>query len=92
MDKFLTAFMTFLLDGFRDDLSWNVSKGRQLKLEGHVSQCVERMIDECSVIQRSFCCSCLSLAGFLANKSVHQLIRSSLAYEPIWVDLRLVFW
>jgi len=26
-DKFLTVFMTFLLDGFRDDLSWNTSKG-----------------------------------------------------------------
>ena len=26
MDKFFTALMTFLLDGFRDDLSWNTSK------------------------------------------------------------------
>ena len=29
--------MTFLLDGFRDDLSWNRSKGRQLKVTFHNS-------------------------------------------------------
>ena len=35
--SFFTAFMTFLLDGFRDDLSWNTSKGRQLKVTFHNS-------------------------------------------------------
>ena len=34
---FLTAFMAFLLDGFRDDVSWNASKGRQLKVTFHNS-------------------------------------------------------
>jgi len=56
-----------------------------------LQQFAERMIDDCSVVQRSFRHSCLSLAGFLANKSVHQLVRTYLVYEPIWVDFRLVF-
>jgi len=36
-DKFLTEIMKFLLDGLRDDLSWNESKGRQLKVTFHNS-------------------------------------------------------
>ena len=49
----------------------------------------DRWMFSCSAI---FLVLLLVPGWFLANKSVHQLVRSSLAYKPIWVDLRLVFW
>jgi len=58
-------------------------------VEGHVSQFAEWMIDLVLLLVA------LSLAGFLVNKPVYQLVQSSLAYEPIWVDQydhRLIFW
>jgi len=74
-DKFLTAFMTFLLDEFRDDLSWNASKSRQLKSRLPIRGTDDRWM---------FSCSEIFLVLLLAVDTLYS------DHSPLFVDIGLL--